>query len=324
MFSDVLKIIPKLDANALRQMEKQLGSRLTRVAKGFGKGILNVIKGGGVIAIAGALIDKLLNPLKEVQEAVDRTLKHSDDTVTNAGQFNTTAGKLSRLQTFAKVQGLDEGELALLLVKFQGAVAKAKADPSQPSAVSNFVNEQDTAEGFFKFIQGLQKVQDPNARFAAQAEVFGEKQVGKMAEFLQSDFGKLARVIGGPSAEELTLAHTKISDLEEKQRIIEARREDADVLTKAQLLNESLISQLESVKKANLNQENNRLGRVETLAGIERSMVQMSALLEKGYAELAPIITVGLPAIVKELTSLSKTLSVSRLIRLGLGIGKDK
>ena len=82
MYTEILKVKPQLDTKDLNKMEKTLQSRFSRLAKGFGKSITNVIKGGGVAGIAIALIDKLLNPLKEVQEAIDRSLSKGDDLAT--------------------------------------------------------------------------------------------------------------------------------------------------------------------------------------------------------------------------------------------------
>jgi hypothetical protein len=50
MFSEILKIIPKLDSKDLANMERTLGIRFARVAKKFGGGIMSVLKGGGYSA----------------------------------------------------------------------------------------------------------------------------------------------------------------------------------------------------------------------------------------------------------------------------------
>lgn len=189
MFSSILKIIPKLDAAALKKMEQVLQSRFTKLAKGFGKGLTSAIKGGGIAAIGLSLIDKILNPLKEIQDAIDKTLKSSDEITTNAKQFNTTSGKLAKLITLGQSTGLDQDSLFMLINKFQNAVASAAADPKEPSSVRAFIGKTDSAEAFFEFMQSLQKL-PKNAQLLAQQNVFGEKQILKMADFLQTDFKK--------------------------------------------------------------------------------------------------------------------------------------
>ncbi len=60
MITAILKIILKLDAGDLDRMEKSLSSRFTNVAKAFGKGFLNVLKGGEILGFAGPMIKKML------------------------------------------------------------------------------------------------------------------------------------------------------------------------------------------------------------------------------------------------------------------------
>jgi methyl-accepting chemotaxis protein len=127
MFSEILKIIPKLDSKDLANMERTLGIRFARVAKKFGGGIMSVLKGGGILGTATFFLDKILNPLKEVQESIDKTLKSGDDLKTYAKQFNTTAGNLARLQAFGKATGLDADSLRTILEKFQSSVAQSGA-----------------------------------------------------------------------------------------------------------------------------------------------------------------------------------------------------
>src|SRR5690606_31986576 len=124
--SEILKIIPKIDAKDLKAMENTLSARFKKIAKGFGKGLASVIKGGGIAGIGLALIDKVLNPLKEVQDAIERTLKANDDVATNAKQFETTAGKLSKLIALGQATGLESEDLYKLISKFQGSVAGFK------------------------------------------------------------------------------------------------------------------------------------------------------------------------------------------------------
>jgi hypothetical protein len=158
MFSDVLKITPKIEPNDLAAMERSLSTRFTKIAKKFGGGLMDVLKGGGLIGIATTLLDKILNPLKEIQATIEKTLKTGDDLATYSKQFSTSPGKLARLQAFGQATGFDSEGVRMLLGKFQGAVATAAANPTQPSAVRQFIGKKDTAESFFEFIQSMQKM----------------------------------------------------------------------------------------------------------------------------------------------------------------------
>src|SRR4051812_39877327 len=135
VFKEILQIIPRLSSSDLASMDATLSRRFSNIAKKFGKGLLATLTGGGIAGIGLGLIDKLLNPLKETQDAIDRTLKQGDDIVTYAKQFGTTSGKLYRLMQIAKSTGLDEGSFFMLLEKFQATVAEAAADPKKQTSV---------------------------------------------------------------------------------------------------------------------------------------------------------------------------------------------
>lgn len=293
MVSEILKIIPKLDGSALAKMERDLGSRLGRVAKKFGSQIGNLFKGGGIAGAALALIDKILNPLKEVQEAMDRTLSMSDDLATNAGQFNTTTGKLFKLTQLGKATGLGQDNLFQLMTKFQTAVAQAKANPNDDSvsSVRNFMDTEDTAEGFFQFIQSLQKM-DKSTQVRVQEQIFGEKQILKMADFLQSDFPKLFQKIGldKVTTEKLTTSIEKLANLNDLADTLTAQRETTDIIKKSGIITESMILAKNNAEKQALERENARIKGYENLQAITQTVDKIMVLIEEGINQLGSLI----------------------------------
>jgi hypothetical protein len=317
MFKEILKIIPKLDSAALRAMQNALQTRFTAVAKKFGKGMLNAIKGGGVAGIVLGLVDKFLNPLKEVQEALDRTLAQGDDIVTNAKQFGTTAGKLFKLQELGRSTGLDPDQLFTLINKFQTAVAEAEADKTKDTSVRAFVGEQDMAEAFFEFIQQLQKM-DKNQQLLVQQEVFGEKQILKMADFLQTDFAKQINLIGAKGSEIYTPGLIKAADLKDLKDAFEARRNLDDSVTKGRIINEGMITSQDRIAKVELRRENASLASYQSLSSISENTNKIFALLEKCLLALADLLTT-----VKQMAALVKKLAPSRLLK-GLFGGGDE
>lgn len=298
MFSEILKIIPKLDAKELSQMERSLTARFAKVAKKFGSGVANVFKGGGVAGAALALIDKLLNPLKEVQESIDRTLKSSDDVVTNAKQFETSAGKLQKLISMAQGAGLGQDDLFQLLTKFQTAVAEAKANPSAPSAVKNFTNDKDTAQSFFDFLQSLQKM-EKGQQILVQQSVFGEKQILKMSDFLNSDFKKLFKDIGldKVSSQKLTGALEKTGGFSDLADIFTAKRNVNDIVAKSSVISESMIRARDKAERIALERENQRIRSYEDLQAISSTVDKIMVMVEQGLGMLGKLITVVTPAL---------------------------
>jgi uncharacterized protein YidB (DUF937 family) len=267
MFSETLLIKPKLDSRDLNSMEASLTTRFGKIAKKFGKGLGAALTGGGVAGLALGLVDKLLNPLKETQEAIDRVLAQGDDIVTNAKQFGTTAGKLFRLQQLAKSTGLDEGSLAVLLQKFQASVAEAEADPNKQTSVRNFVGQSDMAEAFFEFIQSLQKM-DKNQQVLVQQEVFGEKQILKMADFLQTDFGWQQQLIGGPSSGELNKPLEHLGDLNDLKDVLAANRAMVDAVNKSKSINAGMVKLQDEMLRQDLARENRQVQSYKDLAAI--------------------------------------------------------
>src|SRR5690606_7364854 len=103
----------------LRKMARALSERFTRVAKTFGRGLSRIFKGGALLGGLNLIIDRLINPLKEVQETLDRLLGVSDNLSTFAGQLNTTSGNLAKLQALATSAGINQERLLNLLTRYQ-------------------------------------------------------------------------------------------------------------------------------------------------------------------------------------------------------------
>jgi hypothetical protein len=279
MFKEILKIIPSLENQDLNNMERKLQGRFTKIAKKFGKGLVGALAGGGIAGIALGFLDKILNPLKEVQEAIDKTLKQGDDIVTNAKQFNTSSGKLFKLQQLAASTGLDGDSLFMLMNKFQTSVAEAQAKPNEPSAVKNFVGTKDTADAFFEFIQSLQKM-DRNQQLLVQSEVFGEKQILKMADFLQTDFAKQTKLIGAKGAETYTPGLEKLGNLNDLKDALAAKTTLEDTMAKSRLINESMVRGQAEREKLELQKENQRISAYETLNTLSTTVTKISSAAE--------------------------------------------
>jgi hypothetical protein len=317
MFKEILKIIPRLESGDLNKMERSLTQRFGKIAKKFGKGLVGALTGGGIAGIALGLIDKFLNPLKETQEAIDRVLKQGGDIVSNAEQFGTTAGKLFKLQKLAQSKGVDAENLNMLLSKFQVAIAEAKADPTKQTSVRRFVNTPDIAEGFFQFLQSVQKM-DKNSQLLVQQEVFGEKQILKIADFFNSNMNELTQKVGAAPAEEYTRGLMRIDYLSDMSDILEARRDLDDMIAKSRVINQDMVKSRDAQLRIELERENQRIQSYKSLATISEASTRIAQVVERGFLILTDMATriTGLSEIVKKLSS-------GRLMR-GLGLGKDE
>lgn len=300
-----------MDSSDLKKLEDQLQSRFTKISKKFGKGLMDVLKGGGIAGLALGLIDKLLNPLKQVQESIDRTIKTSDDLATQANQFNTTSGKLFKLVQIGKSAGLDQEGLFTLITKFQTAVAQAKADPNDQSvsAVRNFTNEKDTVANFFNFIQQLQKM-DRNSQLLVQQQIFGEKQIGKMSEFLNLDFAKQFRATGldRQSSETFTKAIDKMAKLSDLADILKVKNENKDIIDKSRVINESMIKQRAKSDALALEKENLQIKSYNDLAAISDTVSKIMLIVEQGVGLIGKLINMVTPFIDKATDFMQKFL----------------
>lgn len=330
MFTEILKIKPQLDNSQADSMERNLNGRFGKVAKKFGKGLVDAIKGGAIAGFVVGLIDKVLNPLQQVQEAIEKALHNGDDLSTFAKQFNTTEGNLSRLQAFGKASGLDAEGVRSLLAKFQAAVTNTVLDPSQPSSVRNFVGKKDTAESFFEFIQSLQQIRqnNPTKANAVELDVFGERQVLKASSFLSADFNKLNTIFrsaGAPSAERQTGAAQWLGTLQTNKDTLAAVSDQKDLVNKSGLINDRTISGLARRDDVDLGQENKGLSKFDSLQAISIENQKLMNLAVNQFLKLAPLIADAMPTLVNFLGGGVKAVEGSRALKgLTPGAGKDK
>lgn len=312
MFSEILKIIPSLDSGALSGMENALNSRFTRVAKKFGKGLLSAvgkgILGGGAAGIGAVLLDSMINPLKETNEAITRFLAQSDDLSTFAKQFNTTSGKLFKLQLLGEATGLDPQSLFFLMEKFQVALSEAEQDLTKQTAVRKYVPapiegkfdekgnpvfpKVDIAESFFKFIQNLRQMPDEK-KIMAEVEIFGERQMSKAADFIGTDLaGLLAKMKLRPS-EEYTKKIDTAGDLHDLMDMQSAQRHERDVRLKGALINTSQVNAINDQALHDLRMENANIANYGERATLAKGAEKIQELLDGVLKEIQKLVVHG-------------------------------
>lgn len=324
MFSEILKIKPQMDSSDLRRMENTLNSRFKRIAKRFGKGITAVFKAGGAATIVLSLINKFLNPLKEVQASIERMLTSSDDIVTNAQQFGTTAGKLEKLIGIAQGSGLDQDSLFQMLSKFQTGVGRVKNNEKDMLAptLGAYVKDEDLADSFFAFLQDLRKM-DVKDQAVAKSAVFGERQSLKVNDLMQQDFAKRFKEVGYDkvSSESLTKAHMKLGGYSDLSDALSVQRRTEDLLNKSASINQKMIYQRHEAERLELKKENQRIQAYESLQAVQNTVDRMGILLEQGFQKIGEFITMITPKI-NELVSYLQKMANSKLFK-GIGSVKD-
>jgi len=326
MFSEILKIKPQLDSGDLRRMENTLNARFRRVAKRFGRGIVNVFKAGGGIGLVLGFINKFLNPLKETQEAIDRLLKSSDDIATNAKAFDTTTGKLYKLVKLAEASGLQQDNLFQMLSKYQTVVGRARRDPNDPLApvVQQYTGDKDLVDSFFSFIQDIRKL-DQKDQAVVKSTVFGEDMAIKLNDFMQQDFVKRLGETGldKVAAEKFTKSIDKLASFSDLQDALKVRRESQDVLKKARIINEGMIREQDKTARIQLQKENQRIQSYKDLQAISQTTDRIMVLIESGIQKLGAFIGMITPK-VNELVEMIRRISNSKLVKgVGSWFGGD-
>jgi hypothetical protein len=251
--------------------------------------MLTAIRGGGWIGIAVGVLNKILNPLKEVQEKVDRLLNQGNDLVTNAEQFNTTAGKLFKLQTFAKANLLEPDQLFDMMRKFQSAVAQAEADPKKASAVRAYVGQKDIGDAFFEFIQSLNTL-DRNAQVKVQEEVFGGKATLRMADFLRSDFKKLEKDLRLGPADLYTGDFQRLAGLSVVDNINKARVEAEGDIIQSRLIGGNVISARDRQRQRDVDQDVKRIQSYDSINNLNEKFDRLLKLAEDGLTALGTLV----------------------------------
>jgi len=219
-----LLIVPTMSASDMDKMVTSLSTRFSTVAKKFGKGLIEAITGGGIIGAALAFVEKLISPLKAIQEAVDATLSKGQDLSVRAAEYGSTPAHIAELQAMAKASGNAPDTANLWLEKFKQAVTQAQVHPEEPSSVRNFVGQKDLVQAFLTWSENMKKL-SPLQQGMAQTEVLGARQQLNAAAFFQSDFGKLHEIFSHANMQTINKGAENDAKLLQHKNTIEALSE---------------------------------------------------------------------------------------------------
>lgn len=189
MASYILKVQPMLDAAKARQIETTLTHRFTNVARKFGRGLKNAMRfgltGGAIGAGFAMLSNAILNPLREADQKINDILAKADNIGTRAKQFGTNEADYFALQAVAALKGVQEADLVNILTRMQTMVGDAAL--GEKNALVNYKDETNMVKVFLDVVKELNKLNDTE-KSAMQAQIFGQKAVGKLADFTDKNF----------------------------------------------------------------------------------------------------------------------------------------
>lgn len=304
MFTEILRIKPYLDRATTALMERNLGARFARVAKRFGASLKNVVSGRGLfLGIGLAFLNKLLNPLNELEEKIKSLLGQGTDIRDLADRFQTTPGQLKRLQDVAQSLGVKPDELREMLGKYAQAVETARKEIADPAntdsasteAVRQFVNEKDLAEGFFSFIQSL-KAASPEIRSKVEESVFGERQYGANRRFIEASFPQALSNI--PSVQRSGKAIENLATQSDLQNQIQAVNQSQDLIAASARITSKMIRDIELSEKLKNDRETKQLESFNDLKKaalaieeVKNGFQNVIIMINKGIGHLADLVS---------------------------------
>lgn len=303
MFTEILRVKPVLDQGTAKKMETDLSRRFTRVASKFGKGLKNIIK-GNILFMSLGLLTQLLNPLEKLEERLKALLGQGSDIRDLADQFDTTPGQMKRLQDVSQNLGLSPDQLKDMMTRFSESLDRArqetaKKEPLTDSSriVKNWMDEKDTAEAFFSFVQSLKAAKGTPARETAEREIFGGIQKGASKRFIDADFAKEFQRLGTPSIARTNRAVGNTDKLNELDRRMTTRRESNDFVKGAEGLTAKMVSDMNRAAERELERDQAQMKAMDDLAkakeGIDNLVAGfqlLSVQVSKGVGYLGDLI----------------------------------
>jgi hypothetical protein len=138
---------------------------------------------------------------------------------------------------------------------------------------------------------------DSNQRVLIQSQVFGEKQILKMADFLMQDFGALAKKSGVKSvtSDKLTKSIEKLGDLNDLKDILAARRGVNDIQAKAGVINGDMIRNMDKSAQIELERENQKIKGYNDLASLSQTTASILFKIEEGVMLLGKFVAWVMP-----------------------------
>ena len=225
LFNEILRLRPQLDRGQLNNMQRQLNTRFGNVAKRFGSGLKTAFMGfakGALIAGAVTAITRLLNPIREVDDAISNILDKADNIATRARQFGVEAGKYFKISQLAEASDLQQAQLDQMISRFQVELERSRETGT--GALAGFTGESDVISAFYRFMQAAQRLSE-DERAKLYSDIFGERPSGRAAEFLMQDFQRLQKDLRLRPFTEYTSEINRLAALQDREAIYRTIRE---------------------------------------------------------------------------------------------------
>ena len=292
--SYILNVKPTISNSDGRKMENDLNKRFSRVAQKFGGALRTVgsklrgIIAGGAVAGISAM---MANPLDNLNQSMDETLRRYDDISSRAKQLGVSSGQLYQATAIAQSTGIEPDDFRSILTAY--AVKRGEAIKGDDLMLQDFIGNEDTVTSFFQFIKSLQGL-DPESRMYYASKVIGEDDSAKLAELINTDFVKRQKeIFQGTSPEQTTRAIEQLANVENQQAILKSRTNLNDLLVKSQTITNETVRLQSEVAKKQLDLENTQLQSYQAFAKIQMATEESKVILADIQQKLAPAVEKG-------------------------------
>jgi hypothetical protein len=284
VWSEILWVKPRLERSTAVKMENDLSTRFVKASKRFSHGLRNLMK-GAILGFSIGLIEKVLNPLKEIEERIKNLGKKGQSATDLAEKFGTTPGAFLEFQAVGQALGNETDSITEHLQKFADAVILARKEIKSNEAfspttqiVSGFAKSSDMVAALRNFFENQSKLpqhqQDINNRL-----LFGEEASGSFKRLMQADFGKVRKEFKIPSPQALDSAAKNAGRFALKQAGQEVGIEERAFVKQSNQLNPKFLegflvnAELQKIRESNDN------ARIETLKTFERGANDVTSAL---------------------------------------------
>ena len=292
MFQEVLRIKPVLEPGATAKMETTLSQRFKKVTKTFSSGLKAVVT-GTALGIGLNILAKILNPITELEDRLNTLLGKGKNILDLSGRFNTSTGKIARLQTVGERLGVSPEDLQKLMEKYAEAIETGREEIKKPLKdqsdatkilSKDFLQEQDLAESFFKFIQSLKFVTDQDQRKKIEKEVLGESLFGFKRRFTDANFSQEFKTL--PNLNEFGKATANVAITDEELRIRRVNREAQSFIKNSNSLGPGTVSAINALEQKRANKEDKDFSSLASKAVAARGIEESMALIQKPLEQL--------------------------------------
>ena len=201
----ILNVKPTISSSDGRKMENDLNKRFSMVEQKFCGALLTIcsklrgIIAGGAVAGIGAM---MTNPIDNLNQTIDETLRRYDDISSRAKQLGVSSGQLYQATAIAKSAGIEEDDFRSILTAY--AVKLGEARKGDDLMLAEFAGEQNIISGFFQFLKSLQEL-EPSERMYYASKIIGEDDSAKLAELINTDvIQRQKELFGNMTPEEST------------------------------------------------------------------------------------------------------------------------